>query len=267
MSIRRWSPRACTSASSRRKGAPAVHYTAIAEIDAARDIPSVSLHNVCAERAFIARLIGRIAIDKPSVIVIDKVFGADSAGRPGSRRRQPIDTTSPTKPLAPPVARRRSVTASTGRAKDTLMKARHLVSILALLVTVQFSPGTNAQDKPYKEGSVWSISFVKVKNGLFDEYMNEVFPTRKKIMDEAKRQGLVLSYKVFAGSSNGRDDWDVMFMEEYKNWAAMDGLSDKFDAINAKLIGTSEARTKLMLKRSEVRELLGDKLVQELVAK
>ena len=147
------------------------------------------------------------------------------------------------------------------------MKSRHLVSILALLVTVQFSAGTYAQDKPYKEGSVWSISFVKVKNGLFDEYMNEVFPTRKKIMDEAKRQGLVLSYKVFAGSSNGRDDWDVMFMEEYKNWAALDGLSDKFDAINAKLIGTSETRTKLMLKRSEVRELLGDKVVQELITK
>ena len=56
-------------------------------------------------------------------------------------------------------------------------------------------------------------------------------------------------------------------MEEYKNWAALDGLSAKFDAVNAKLVGSEEKRTQLMLKRSEVRELLGDKLIQELVPK
>jgi len=25
-----------------------------------------------------------------------------------------------------------------------------------------------AQDKPYKEGTVWTISFIKVKPGMFD---------------------------------------------------------------------------------------------------
>jgi len=55
---------------------PAVHFTTVVEIDAKHDIPSVSLYNVCAERLFLARLLHRIAVESPSVVVIDKVFGA-----------------------------------------------------------------------------------------------------------------------------------------------------------------------------------------------
>lgn len=124
-----------------------------------------------------------------------------------------------------------------------------------------------AQDKPYKQGTVWSVSFIKVKPGMFDQYLRDVGPQRKKIMDEAQKQGLILSYKMLSGSSANRDDWDIMFMEEYKNWAAFDGLTEKFEAIEAKLIGNEEKRTQVMVKRTEVREILGDKVLQELILK
>jgi hypothetical protein len=45
-----------------------------------------------------------------------------------------------------------------------------------------------AQDKPYKEGTVWTISFIKVKPGMFDVYMRELAPQRKKLMEEANGQ-------------------------------------------------------------------------------
>ena len=124
-----------------------------------------------------------------------------------------------------------------------------------------------AQDKPYKQGTVWSVSFIKVKPGMFDQYLRDVGPQRKKIMDEAQKQGLILSYKMLSGGSANRDDWDIMFMEEYKNWAAFDGLTEKFEAIEAKLIGNEEKRTQVMVKRTEVREILGDKVLQELILK
>lgn len=124
-----------------------------------------------------------------------------------------------------------------------------------------------AQDKPYTEGTVWTLSFVKVKPGMLDVYLRELGPARKKIMDEAKAQGLVVSYKVLSGSAANRDDWDVLFLDEFKNWAAFDGLSAKFDVIEAKVLGSEAQRVQVMTKRTEVREIVGDKVMQELVFK
>jgi hypothetical protein len=58
-----------------------------------------------------------------------------------------------------------------------------------------------------------------------------------------------------------------MLMVEYKNWAAFDGLSDKFDALSLKVVGSEEKQIQTMVKRTEMREILGDKVVQELTFK
>ena len=85
-----------------------------------------------------------------------------------------------------------------------------------------------AQDKPYAEGTVWAVTFIRVKPGMFDVYMRDLLPQRKKIDEEAKKQGLVISSHILTGNSMGHDDWDVMILDEYKNWAALDGLSAKY---------------------------------------
>ena len=139
------------------------------------------------------------------------------------------------------------------------------VLILGLLPLVSVT--VCAQEKPYKEGSVWYISMIRVKPGMFDVYMRDVLPQRKKIDDEAKKQGLLLSSHVLTGAAMGRDDWDVMFLDEYKNWAAYDGISAKYDAIERKVIGTEEQVLQVMTKRTEVREIIGEKNMQELIIK
>jgi hypothetical protein len=123
------------------------------------------------------------------------------------------------------------------------------------------------QEKPYTEGSVWYISMIRVKPGMMDVYMRDVLPLRKKIDEEAKKQGLVISNHILTGPATGRDDFDVMFLVEYKNWAAFDGITAKYDAITSKLVGSEEKQVQLMTKRTEVREILGEKAMQELIAK
>ena len=142
-----------------------------------------------------------------------------------------------------------------------------LASAAILFVLLFASVRVNAQDKPWTEGSVWSLSMIRVKPGMFDVYMREVLPMRKKINEEAKKQGLLVSSHVLTGNALGRDDWDVMFMDEYKNWAAFDGITAKYDAITSKLVGSEEKQVQLMTKRTEVREILGEKTMQELIAK
>ena len=124
-----------------------------------------------------------------------------------------------------------------------------------------------AQDKPYKEGTVWGVTFIRVKPGMFDVYMRDLASQRKALMDEAKKQGLIVSEKMLSGSAAGRDDWDLLLMVEYKNWAAFDGLSDKFDALALKIVGSEEKQLQSMIKRTEVREILGDKTLQEITFK
>jgi hypothetical protein len=146
---------------------------------------------------------------------------------------------------------------------NSLQRLTLLFSFAALLAP---TPAWS-QERPYKEGSVWAVTMIKTKNGLSDDYLREIIPARKKLMDEAQKQGLIVSYKVLSGLSANRDDWDILFLDEYKNWAAFDGLATKFDAVARKVIGDEATQTQLMVKRIEVRELMGDKVMQELIPK
>jgi hypothetical protein len=136
-----------------------------------------------------------------------------------------------------------------------------LFALLAIFALAQ--PGY-AQDKPYKEGTVWDVTFVKVKPGMLDTYLRDLGANRKKLMEQAKKDGLIVSERILSGQSFGREDWDLMLMVEYKNWAAFDGLSDKFRALAEKMVGSEEKQTQMMLKRTEVREILGGKTMQEI---
>ncbi len=138
-----------------------------------------------------------------------------------------------------------------------------LFALLSLCSIIAYAQ----EDKPYTEGSVWAVTLVRVKPGMFDVYMRDVLPMRKKLGVEAKKQGLLLSSHVLSGTASGRDDFDVMFLDEYKNWAAFDGLTAKYDAMVSKIIGSEEKQVQLMTKRTDVREILGDKNMQELIIK
>ncbi|HYL23471.1 MAG TPA: hypothetical protein VEV21_03670, partial [Burkholderiales bacterium] len=102
---------------------------------------------------------------------------------------------------------------------------------------------------------------------MLDTYLRDLGANRKKLMDQAKKDGLIVSEKLLSGQSFGREDWDLMLMVEYKNWAAFDGLSDKFRALAQKAVGSEEKQTQMMVKRTELREILGEKTMQEITLK
>jgi len=139
--------------------------------------------------------------------------------------------------------------------------AKALCAVAGLFLLAQ---SVLAQDKPYREGSVWNVTFIKVKPGLFDTYMRDLAANRKKLMDQAKKDGLIVSEKMLTGDATGREDWDLMLMVEYKNWAAFDGLSDKFRVLAQKMVGSEDKQVQMMTKRTEVREIVGSRNFQEL---
>lgn len=82
-------------------------------------------------------------------------------------------------------------------------------------------------------------------------------------MDAAKKQDLVVSYRTLSGNAATRDDWNMLFMVETRNWAAFDGADDRFDTIVENLIGPEKAQMEQLVKRSEMREIVGVRTFQE----
>jgi hypothetical protein len=145
------------------------------------------------------------------------------------------------------------------------MKARILLVIV--LLAVVFCTGSIAQNRTYKDGSAWTVSFVQIKNGQGVDYLNSLKTTWKAVQDEAIKQGLILSYKILEGTASNPDDWHILLLVEYKNLASMEGNDDKWDAIQAKVVGNEEDQKKLREIRVNMRTMYGTKLMREVVYK
>lgn len=122
-------------------------------------------------------------------------------------------------------------------------------------------------DAPYTEGPVWQITMVKTKPGMSDDYLKMIAKTLKSTSEEAKKQGIIMDYKILTGQASDPHDFDILLMQEYPNMAALDGLRDKTDPIARKLVGSEDVQRQGAVKRMEVREILGSKLMREITLK
>ena len=145
------------------------------------------------------------------------------------------------------------------------MKTRNLLLIAILMIAL--SASSFAQDRTYKDGSAWTVSFIQLKNGMGIDYINSLKTTWKAVQDEGIKQGLILSYKIFEGPASNPDDWQIMLMVEYKNLASMEGNEDKWDAISKKVVGNEEDQKKLRDSRVNMRTMYGTKMLREVVYK
>ncbi len=130
--------------------------------------------------------------------------------------------------------------------------------------TTKVTGGSNA---PYTEGGVWTLSMIKTKTGLADEYFKQIAGTVKPVYDEAKKQKLILDYKILDGEASDSHDFNILILVEYPNMAAFDGLRDKMDPVLAKVMGSEEQRQQMAVKRLDIREILGTKTMREITLK
>lgn len=120
---------------------------------------------------------------------------------------------------------------------------------------------------PYTEGTVWQITTVHTKPGMDDEYLKGLAKGLKAILDEEKKQGLIVSYKILLGEASTPGDFNIVNMVEYKNMAALDNLREKTDPIGAKIIGGEQQQREGALKRADLREIIGNKTMREITLK
>jgi len=145
---------------------------------------------------------------------------------------------------------------------------KSLILIASIALSVAFSGLCRAQsDAPYTEGPVWTITMVKAKYGMGDEYLKGLAKTFKGTLDEAKKQDLIMDYKILLGGAATPQDFDILLMVESKNMAALDNAREKFDPIARKVEGTPDQQRATATKRLEIREIMGSKLMREITLK
>jgi hypothetical protein len=145
---------------------------------------------------------------------------------------------------------------------------KSLKLITCIAICAAFTHFCRAQsDAPYTEGPVWTITMVKTKPGMGDDYLKTLAKIYKATNDEAKKQGIIMDYKILLGDASSPHDFDILLMVEYKNMAAFDNLREKADPIANKLIGNEDVQRQGAVKRMEIREIMGDKLMREITLK
>src|ERR1700754_2869549 len=98
------------------------------------------------------------------------------------------------------------------------MKRRRILvnSLIVLILTVSVVVVLEV-NRPFRNGSVWTIRFIKMKPGMETAYLNYIAGDWKREQEALKKDGQIRSYKVITTEAHGSTDWNIMLMSEYKD--------------------------------------------------
>ena len=147
----------------------------------------------------------------------------------------------------------------------TLMRVVAVLAFAAMLLSTEgFAQA--APVRPFHDGPVWDITFVKVKPGFGLKYMEYLTSDWKTEQEALKKAGLIMNYMVIETESHGPNDFDIMLMTEFKDLATMEANQDKAEAVANQALNSNDQ--KMMAgyqERASWREIIGDRLAREII--
>ncbi|MBL8519941.1 MAG: hypothetical protein JNK75_04650 [Betaproteobacteria bacterium] len=124
-----------------------------------------------------------------------------------------------------------------------------------------------AQDaKPYKDGTVTNLQYLRTKPGKYDEYMRYLAGDYKKVMDAQVKAGNIVRWGVYTTQTRTPEEGNIILTVTYANMAALD-KADERDAVATKILGSEDVRTKAGVARGAMRDLIGGQLIREITFK
>jgi hypothetical protein len=141
-----------------------------------------------------------------------------------------------------------------------------IAALIGMLLSGLTMTAHAQEAKPYKEGMVTDVSYIKIKTGRFDDYMRFLSTSYKANMEAQKKAGLIVGYNIYSVQAKSPREPDIILTTTYTNMAALD-RTDDFDAVSVKAIGPTAAQNKAAMDRDAMREVLGSERMRELVLK
>ena len=142
--------------------------------------------------------------------------------------------------------------------------SNRIAACLALAALICTSGSVLADEHPFTEGQVVNVARIRTVDGKFDEYMKWIGSTWKQQQEAAKKAGYLVSYEVLSVEPRSPDDPDLFLITRYKNWAALDGATEKADVIAKQVEGSVAAASKAQAERASIRRVLGSSTMQVL---
>ena len=142
------------------------------------------------------------------------------------------------------------------------------VLLPAVLLVCVTSTGIAQQSRPYTQGPVVVMSYIRTKAGSFDKYMEYLDGNYKREQEGAKKAGLITDYAVYQSMAANETDWDVLLMTTHKNMAAFDNLNERMDAVTASAVNQNrEQSSEAFAARGAMRDPVGGRLLRQLILK
>lgn len=139
----------------------------------------------------------------------------------------------------------------------------------AMMVAVAMVTPTTvmAQESSYKPGTVWEASRIEVLPGQFENYMDYLATTWKKVQELGKAEGIVVDYHVLATNNARAGEPDLILIIEYKDYRTTAQQEAFRKKANAMLAQDERKAAAASGERTKMRELMGSVEYQELVLK
>jgi hypothetical protein len=137
-------------------------------------------------------------------------------------------------------------------------------SLIVLILTVSVAVVAQVK-RPYRNGSVWSVAFIKMKPGMETAYLSYIAGDWKREQEALKKDGQIISYKVLTTEAHGTSDWNIVLMSEYKDLATMEANEAKADNLLQTVIGSDEKQMQGYRDRLQIREVQDIRLAREIV--
>lgn len=138
--------------------------------------------------------------------------------------------------------------------------------VLLLVVSIGAVVAAPADERPYREGPVTDVSFIRVKDGKLMDYMKHLNGMYRQQMEAYKKAGLITEYHVYLATPRTPQDANVILTVTYPNYGALDRTAE-FDEITTRTEGSLKAADKNFGERGAIRDVLGSELVREAILK
>lgn len=140
------------------------------------------------------------------------------------------------------------------------------ISLMAASATL-VPTAAMAQESSYRPGTVWDASRIDVLPGQFENYMDYLATTWKKIQELGKAEGVIVEYHVLATNNARAGEPDLILLVEYKDYQTTAQQEAMRKKVQAALALDNRSAAAGNAERMKMRDSLGSTEYQELILK
>ena len=145
-----------------------------------------------------------------------------------------------------------------------ILALRILLTLVAIALLGNTPVPAQTTERVWDEGTMWSITYVETKPNMFNSYIKNLSRVWRSFMEEQKKTGDVISYKMLTVQNVRDGEPDLILMTEFKNMAVFDRGIDYFDEMSKKIMGSLDDMQSDNIDRETLRAIRSTVLTREI---